>query len=144
MNAETRHRFYEEGRLSAALYGVCGAVGLPTTDDEMGELFELRREKLQPSRLLFEFIASMRTMRLMSPAFSPLQRLLVAAAVELLPAWVRERLGLSDDGFDVPLQAALVRRIVHELDSVPLTSGPAIQACRRLGLPDDYLFGEGA
>jgi uncharacterized protein (DUF2236 family) len=141
MSGEARDRFYKEGRHSAALYGVCGAADVPTSAAEMTALFGLHRERLEPSELLFEFIDSMRAMPLMPPAFAPLQRLLVAAAIELLPAWTRDRLRLSGHGFDSPLQAMLVRKMVRALDRVPLRSGPAVQACRRLGLPDDYLFG---
>jgi len=72
-------------------------------------------------------------------ALRPLQRLLVRAAVRLVPAQLRRQLGLGA-GWGLPPGApALLRSIGTAADRVVLATHPAVQACRRLGLPDDYL-----
>ena len=93
-----------------------------------------------PSPIVFEFLDIMRR----APVFPPLLRavhgLLIGTAVEITPDWVRERLGLSAAyGLN-----AFERRVVcwagAAADRVVLRHSPAVQACRRLGLPDDYLY----
>jgi hypothetical protein len=39
-----------------------------------------------------------------------------------------------------PLEGRLVRRLGRRADRLVLRSGPAVQACLRLGLPEDYLY----
>jgi hypothetical protein len=64
----------------------------------------------------------------------------VRAAVEMIPGWVRERLGLGP-GFGLrPGEAALVRQAGALSDRILLRGSPAVQACLRLGLPADYLY----
>jgi hypothetical protein len=69
-----------------------------------------------------------------------MQPLLVRAAVEIMPTKVHERLGL-DARWDLRRwQRRLVMQGARLGDRLVLASSPAIQSCRRLGLPDDYLY----
>jgi uncharacterized protein (DUF2236 family) len=130
-------RLYGEGRAAARLYG---AVGAPASRAELNALFEAKRPRLEPSRVVFEFLDIMNQARLFPPPLRPAQRVFVRAAVELVPGWVRQRLGLLD-GFGLSAwQWPLVRRTGAISDRIVLRSSPAVQSCRRLGLPEDYLY----
>lgn len=129
-------RFYREGQRSAQLYG---ATGAPASRLEVQRLFEARRGVLGPSPLVHEFLGLMQRLPLLPRPFRPLQRLLVGAAVDLLPEWVRERLAIGAEWRLRRWQVRALRTVVRALDGLTLRSGPPVQACRRLGLPDDYL-----
>lgn len=130
-------RLYLEGAASARLYG---ALDAPGSEAAMRALFDSMRPRLEPSPIVFEFLAIMRKAPVFPAPLRPLQGLMIRAAVEIVPAWVRERLGLTRAhglrGFEQPLLrwgGALADRLMP-------ADSPAVQACRRLGLADDYLY----
>ncbi len=66
--------------------------------------------------------------------------MLVRAAVEIIPEWIRECLGLTEyyglrshEGWIVKLAGGISDRIV-------LAESPAAQSCLRLGLPVTHLY----
>ena len=130
-------RFHAEGTPAAHLYG---ALAAPASKADLLALFESKRCRLEPSPIVFEFLDIIRTAPVFPSLMRPLQRLLVRAAVEIVPDWVRERLGLGAGHGLSAWQAALVRRAGSMSDRILLPSSPAVQSCRRLGLPDDYLY----
>jgi len=137
LSREDLDRFHDEGAPAARLYG---AVDAPTSEAELHALFDAMRDRLEASPVVFEFLDIMRSAPVFPAPLRPLQRLLVRAAVEITPGWVRERLGLiSGDGLR-PWQETLVRRAGHLADRVMLRDSPAVQSCLRLGLPADYLY----
>jgi uncharacterized protein (DUF2236 family) len=137
LSREERDRFYDEGATAARLYG---AVDAPTSEAELHALYDAMRDRLEASPVVFEFLDIMRNAPVFPTPLRPLQRLLVRAAVEITPGWVRERLGLiSGDGLR-PWQEALVRSITQIADRVMLRDSPAVQSCLRLGLRADYLY----
>ena len=128
---------YAEGAPAAALYGAHDA---PRSDAERRALFESMRHRLEPSPILFEFLDIMRSAPIVPWSLRPVQRLLIRAAVELTPGWVRERLGL-DARFGLRAwQRPLVRWLGALADRVVLPFTPAVQSCRRLGLPAGTLY----
>jgi uncharacterized protein (DUF2236 family) len=129
---------YLEGVPISQLYG---AVDVPSTDTGMQELFDSALDSLEPSEIIFEFLNIMRD----APAFPAqlrwLQRMMIEAAIELIPTSIRARLGLSTlfglrrpGKLLVTMAGALANRIV-------LTESPASQSCLRLGLPATFLYG---
>ena len=130
-------RFYAEGAPAARLYG---ALDAPASKADLLALFESKRSRLEPSPIVFEFLDLIREAPVFPPSMRPLQRLLVRAAVEMTPGWVRERLGLGAEyglsGWQVPL----IRWAGVLSDRILLRSSPAVQSGRRLGLPADYLY----
>jgi uncharacterized protein (DUF2236 family) len=130
-------RAYAEGAPAAALYGAHDA---PRSDGERLALFDSMRGRLEPSPILFEFFGIMRAAPILPLPLRPVQWLLVRAAVDLTPDWVRKRLGLGE-GFGLrPWQRPLVRLLGALADRVVLPFSPAVQSCRRLGLPASYLY----
>ncbi|MDO9405993.1 MAG: oxygenase MpaB family protein [Polaromonas sp.] len=137
LSDEALDRFYGESVASARLYG---AVTAPASKAELEALFDAMRDRLEPSPIVFEFLTIMRDAPIFPAAFRSLQRLLIRAAVEMTPAWVRERLGLGPAYGLQPFEAPLVRFAGRFADRIMLRSSPAVQACLRLGLPADYLY----
>ncbi|MBS0521016.1 MAG: DUF2236 domain-containing protein [Proteobacteria bacterium] len=137
LGGEGFDRFYAEGRTSARLYG---AVGAPLSRAAVAALIDGERERLEASPIVFEFLDIMRRAPVFPAPLRPLQRLMIRAAVDLVPAWVRDRLGLGPALGLRPWQRPLVRAAGALADRVMLPSSPAVQSCLRLGLPADYLY----
>ncbi|RAH96326.1 histidine kinase [Acuticoccus sediminis] len=129
-------RVFAEARASAQLYGAAGAPG---SVEEWRAMLDGMRGRLEPSPIVFEFLELMRTSPALPGPLRPLQRLMVRGAVELVPAWVRERLGLSDRDRASRAELAVLRRLGRSADRVLLPSSPAVQSCRRLGVPTTVL-----
>jgi uncharacterized protein (DUF2236 family) len=128
---------YAEASPVAKLYG---ATGAPSSQGEMSALMEAMKDQLAPSPIIFEFLDIMKRLEALPSEGKPLQIALVKAAVELLPAWVRPRLGVGPD-YDLSRHQRLaVKLAAKAADRLLLRSSPPVQACRRLGLPDDYLY----
>jgi uncharacterized protein (DUF2236 family) len=131
-----RDRYYAEGQASARLYG---ATGAPASRAALEALFDTMRDRLEPSDIVHEFLDIVRRMPGLPVPLRPLQALLVRAAVDIVPPWTRERLGLRHERLG-PLQRRLVGRLARGADRLLLRSSAAVQACRRLALRDDYLY----
>ena len=98
------------------------------------------RSRLEPSPIVFEFLEIMNAAPIVPWLLRPAQRLLIRAAIDMVPGWVRERLGLGPSRGLRPWQASLVRLAGALADRIVLRSGPAAQSCRRLGLPAEFLY----
>jgi uncharacterized protein (DUF2236 family) len=132
-----RDRFYAEGVPASHLYG---AEGIPTSEADLLRLFEDMRPHLQPSETVFEFLEIMRRAALLPRPLRPAQKLLVRAAIDIVPEPLRSLLGFGRRDGLRPWERALVRAAGQTADRLLLPSMPAAQACRRLGLPPDRLF----
>jgi uncharacterized protein (DUF2236 family) len=132
-----RDRYYGEGGTVARLYG---AAEPPRSEAELLAYFEAMRPRLEPSPIILEFIRIMRTAPILPALLHPIQPLLVRAAVDIAPPWLRELLGLGEEFGLRNWEAAVVRRGAAFADRIVLESSPAVQACLRLGLPEDYLY----
>lgn len=137
LGKEERDAYFGEGMASASLYG---APGAPTSQQECDTLFRSMLPTLESSSIVFEFLDIVRQAPLLPGPLSILQRLLVKAAVNILPVEIRARLGLGRQWDLSSWQRFLVCKGGALADRVLLESTPAVQACRRLGLPDDYLY----
>ena len=98
------------------------------------------RPRLQASSEIFEFLEIMQTAPILPPLLRPAQRLMVGAAVDILPIWVRHLLGLGQPWHLRPWQRVALKRAGLAADRLRLDSSPAARASIRLGLPSDYLW----
>jgi uncharacterized protein (DUF2236 family) len=87
-----RDRFYSEGTEIAALYG---ASVVPGTEAERVEYFEKILPHLEASPIVYEFLDIIDRTRILPRPLRSLQRILVRAAIDILPGNVRERLELG-------------------------------------------------
>lgn len=129
--------FFEEGRAAACLYG---AVDAPRSRCELDSLFTSMSSRLQRSAILFEFLDLLRRAPVLPRPLAWLQRMLIRAAVDIVPGWVRERLGLDASHGLRMLERAMVKSIATLADRIVLPGSPPAQSCVRLGLPVTYLY----
>jgi uncharacterized protein (DUF2236 family) len=95
--------------------------------------------RLERSDVVLEFLTIMRSAPILPLLLRPAQDLLVRAGVDLTPNWVRRILGLNGQGLH-PWEAEVIRQAGALADRLVLASNPAVQACRRMRLPADYLY----
>lgn len=137
LTEDERRSLFLESAPIARLYG---AVGAPSSQQELDALFEAMKPRLVASPIVFEFLEIMKRAPILPVPARPMQRVLLKAAVEILPLWVRERLGLEERWSLNSFERGFVRTMARASDRLVLPSSPAVQSCRRLGLPDDYLY----
>ena len=130
-----RDCYYAEGALAASLYGASAS----TSEAALEMRFETMATQLERSDILFEFLAIMRSAPILPLPLRPVQSLLARAAIDLTPHWVLAIVGLRGRGLN-DLEAGIVRRIGAFADRLVLENNPAVQACRRMQLPPDYLY----
>jgi uncharacterized protein (DUF2236 family) len=133
-----RDRYYSEGVLAASLYGASAS----TSEAALEMRFEAMSDQLERSDILFEFLAIMRSAPVLPLPLKPVQSLLVRAAVDLTPHWLQTIVGLTEHGLNA-CEAGVVRQIGAFADRLVLETNPAVQACRRLRLPANYLYVHG-
>jgi uncharacterized protein (DUF2236 family) len=133
-------RYYREGEPVARLYG---ADAPPRSRAEMLALFEGTDCLLSASPIVFEFLNIMSTTPALPTGLHWLQQILVRAAVELLPAWVRTRLGLGRAHGLQRQEAWLAAMAGAAAERIVMPTSPAAQSCLRLGLPMTYLYSPG-
>ena len=132
-----RDRFYAEGVAAGRLYG---AVGAPASLAELRAQFEAMRPKLERSDIVFEFLDIMQRARIVPRPLRALQSMFVRAGVEITPGWARDILGLDARHGLAPWERRVVGLLGALADRIAVPSSPAVQACRRLGLPSGYLY----
>jgi uncharacterized protein (DUF2236 family) len=137
LNAQELDDFYREGAPVSRLYG---AIDSPRSVAEMQALFAAARTWLAPSAIIFEFLRIMQETAAFPPPLRWLQPMLLRAAVELIPEWLRESLGLTDHYGLRAYERRLVKWAGACADRIVLPSSPAVQSCLRLGLPVTYLY----
>ncbi|WP_366654609.1 oxygenase MpaB family protein [Fodinicurvata sp. EGI_FJ10296] len=137
LSAAERDCLLSEGKAAADLYG---ATGAPSTQADLDTLFEAMAPRLVPSPIVFEFLEIMWTVPALPGPFRRLQQSLIKAAVAILPDWIRERLELGREWMPKPWELRALRWAGRMADRTVLPSSPAVQSCRRLGLPDDFLY----
>jgi uncharacterized protein (DUF2236 family) len=135
-----RDRFYADSRTAGALYG---APAVPGSQAELHALFDAMTPQLGASPVLDEFLGLMAAVPVLPAPLRGLQRVLLRSAVALLPPALQQRLGLLPAWAPRPLEQALVRRAGAAADRLLLPGSPAVLACRRIGLADDFLYRAG-
>jgi uncharacterized protein (DUF2236 family) len=128
-------RYYAEGVEAARMFG---GSAPPASRAERETQFQDMRPRLEASQIIFDFLDIMAEASIMPPLLRPVQSLLVRGAIDILPAWAKPLLRLEGRGLR-PFEAPLLRRLGSFADRVVIKDSPAAQACRRLGLPADYL-----
>jgi uncharacterized protein (DUF2236 family) len=131
-----RDHYYAEGIPAAALYG---ATGAPKSEEALEALFEQMAGRLECSGIVFEFLAIMRSAPILPLPLRPVQHLLVRAALDQTPYWLRTILELNGYGLRA-WELAVVRGAGELADRLIVETNPAVQACRRMRLPVDYLY----
>ena len=138
LSLRQRDQYYAEGRPAGLLYG---AVGAPTSTAEMNAALRRMRPRLEPSPIVFEFLDIMKRAPLLPQPFAPVQAMLIRAAVEIVPDWVRTILQLGSEWRLRPWETPIIKTAATLAGNYRIDSSPSAQACVRMGLPPDYLHG---
>jgi uncharacterized protein (DUF2236 family) len=137
LTARERDRFYAE---SVHIAGRYGARSAPASSAALEALFGRMSAQLERSDVMLEFLRIVRHMRVLPVPLRPLQGVLIRASIDIIPAALRARIGLAEGWGLAASQRRLVCAAGGALDRVVLRSNPAVLACRRLGLPGDWLY----
>jgi uncharacterized protein (DUF2236 family) len=129
--------FFEEGRAAAHLYG---AVDAPRSMREVERLFASMESRLHQSEILFEFLDLLRAAPVLPRPLAWIQGVLIRAAVDIVPEWVRVRLGLDARHGLQRLERSMVKSIAGAADRIVLPGSAPARSCARLGLPVTYLY----
>jgi uncharacterized protein (DUF2236 family) len=132
-----RDRLFNEAHASAELHG---APNVPRSLGAFGALQDNFFEKLCPSGALMTFIEMMERIHALPGPTAKFEPLFVKAAISLVPSRVRMRLGLLDQWNLGILERKLVWSMGVLADNFLLRNHPAVRACGRLGLPQNYLY----
>jgi len=136
LSEEDRDRYYAEGAETARLYG---ATNAPTSAAEVEDLFRAMAPKLERSDIVFEFLDIVQRTPIFPWPLGGMQSLLIRAAVEITPTWVREILGLDAQYGLGRFEPALISGLGMLSELTVLPSSPPAEACRRVGLPTSCL-----
>jgi uncharacterized protein (DUF2236 family) len=137
LSTQDLNDFYREGAPVSRLYG---ATDSPRSVGEMQALFDSTRSSLAPSPIILEFLQIMGETAAFPRPLRWMQPVLLRAAVELIPEWLREAIGLSERYGLRGHERRLAKWIGACADRIVLPSSPAVQSCVRLGLPVSYLY----
>jgi uncharacterized protein (DUF2236 family) len=128
LSAPEKDTAFAEGESAARLYG---ALGAPRSWGAWEALLAETAPRLEGSAILADFLRIMTETPLVPGPMRPLQRLLVRAAVDIVPEPVASLPQLRKQGLR-PGEAALVRGLARSITLLPLGDTPAAQAARRL------------
>jgi uncharacterized protein (DUF2236 family) len=137
LRATELDEYFQESIESAQLYG---ASQPPRSCVDLDRLFKAMAPRLERSSIVFEFLDIVRAVPALPRALLWVQRMLVRAAVEIVPTWARERLGLDAAHGLRPFETHLVKALAALAERIVLPGGAPAQSCVRLGLPAAYLY----
>jgi uncharacterized protein (DUF2236 family) len=129
LSQRERDLYYAEARQGAALYGV---EDPPASEAEMQALMAAMLPSLEPSPVIDELIAILRTADILPRPLLPFQKLGVRAAIDLLPPQMRAQLGLANAPRLRRREAALLKGLAKLAGRFELPSSPARQAAARV------------
>jgi uncharacterized protein (DUF2236 family) len=137
-----RDQFYAESLPAASLFRASGAPG---SLSEQRLQFEAMRPHLEAHPIVFEFLDIMKRTRAVPLMLRSLQWMMVRAGIHLLPDWVAERLGLAAPEWQLrPWEKRLLSGMGALFERLPIPNSPPVLACKRMGLPANFLYKKGA
>jgi len=123
-------RYYAESTKACAYYGT---NSVPNSVAEVDRYIEEMRPNLLPHEILEEFLGLASNVPIVSVSALPAQRLLVQAAIDLLPSWMRKLLRL-EKGQRLRIAMRPFTRAAVALVGHTIRNGAPQRACLRMGL----------
>lgn len=133
-----RDRSYVEAQPIAALFGAHGA---PRSLAEQRAQFEAMRPRIVAHPIIFEFLDIMLKTKAVPVPLRPFQKMMVRAAITVLPDWAIVQLGLDGPRWRLKgWERRVLRGLGAMFERIHVRGAPPAQASRRLGLPSNYLY----
>ncbi|RVT93396.1 oxygenase MpaB family protein [Sphingomonas crocodyli] len=121
---------FAEGAGAARLYGAAGA---PMSVDAWEAMLAETLPGLEGSAILHEFLTMMGDAPLLPRPTRPVQKMLVRAAVDLVPGEVRARIGLSAPRYGLSaVERQVVKVMAWAAERAPMPGAPPVEAARRV------------
>lgn len=137
LTAEETQLYYAEGEPVARLYGVANPL---SSDAEFEAMLDKLTPRFEPHPIVGEFLDIFQNSSGALGAPRALRKTIARGAVSILPPAVRARLDLGA-AYDLsPLGARALRVLGALAERTPIPGAPPAEACRRLGLPADFLY----
>lgn len=133
-----RDRYYAEAQPGAALYGV---VEPAKSEADVEARFAAMLPKLEQSQIIFDFLTIVSRAAILPPMLKPVQNMMIRAGAELTPPHIRSLLGIGDRWRLRSWERRLVKLAGAASDRIAIPGSPPVEACRRLGLPANWLYG---
>jgi uncharacterized protein (DUF2236 family) len=130
VSLEEQDRYYRQSIIAARQYG---AEWAPSSVAEVEDYFESVRPRLVDHPIVHEYFSLVWNAPALSKPALPLQRLLVEAAVDILPPWARRILDLEKGQWARVAARPLVQAAVALLGRLR-PAGPPEEACARVGV----------
>jgi len=130
LSGAEQDRYYAESFSARNYYGLNWAPGSVA---EVEKYLKQMRPRLRHHEILEEFLLLVSNAPVVSAAVLPIQRLLIQAAIDLLPSWARQLLKL-EKGQPLRVATRPLARTVVILAGQVVRDGPPQQAYRRMGL----------
>ncbi len=132
-----KRRYYADHEPVARLYGVEAPL---KSDADFEAMLARLLPRFEPHPIVTEFLDIFQNSTGAIAVPKRVRRTIARGAVAILPPSVRARLQL-DAAYDLsPLGEQMLRGIGALTDRIPIPRAPPAQACRRLGLPSDFLY----
>lgn len=129
LSQEERDRFYAEGAPISRLYG---AEDAPSSEAELDRLVTEMLPRLEPSEIIPEFLSIIASLPLLPRALRPMNHIIIAAAIDLLPGSVRHAIGLDRKIRCAAATHHLIRFMARRAERLELGSSPLAQARARV------------
>lgn len=136
MSDADRAKLAAEGANATRDYG---RFEVPTTQAEIDAYLRSWEPKLERRPAVDNFIEVARRDSSMGRTHPALQDMLVGAGIDLLPDWFKDKLGFHRTPAEVARTTRAMRFLARLMPRLVKDTPPQL-ACRRMGLPADYLF----
>jgi uncharacterized protein (DUF2236 family) len=137
LSDDEKRNYYTEGAPIARLYGVQTPL---TSDADFFAMLARLSDRFEPHPIVTEFLDIVRSGSSSLGVPKSIRRMMARASVAILPPAVRARLELGPEYDLSALEETLLRGMGALAERVAIPSAPPAQACRRLGLPADFLY----
>lgn len=137
LSADEKRRYYSEGETIGRMYGAQASLA---SDADFDAMLDRLFPRFEAHPIIGEFLGIVQNSPSALGLPKALRRALSRASVSILPPRVRERLELGPEYNLSGLEAATLRGLGALAERVPIPAAPPSQACRRIGLPANFLY----
>jgi uncharacterized protein (DUF2236 family) len=137
LSKSERDQAYAEAIPAAKLYGVQNPIA---SEADVQARFASMLPRLERHEIIHDFLKIVSRAPILPPPMRSLQNTMIRASVELVPAHIRDHLGLGERWRLRNWEKRLVKLAGAASDRIAIPGSPPVEACHRLGLPTNHLY----